>query len=578
MRPGRAAVLLATLVGAAFAACPGAHAQSRDSLPVRPAAPRFFDPGLVRGVQGIRNDLLRAQVFEVTIEAALSQRPFDPLPAEAAALLRLAQTERNAGSYARARETLRALDEERPHHPQILTERARLENAAGDYAAVERLGRAERLAARDSVLLARELVLALTHLARPREAAAVACEAWLADPAQEWVADSLERLVAADGRGVREVLRAAQRRAPQREDLALAAVRLEWRGGDPKEALRLLAASDGPGVRPPLRERFADDLLASGSGRDSGGATEALLQIAGDGRVDPGFRLPAARRAWELGQARGIATETAPRLAHALADLPAERWDPGLLIEIARALRRAGLTADSRALLTAGQRGISKRDLEMEEALADLRDGPPERALPRLLAAASASTEGSFRFAEALYFAGLPDSALAWYKRVADNSASEFAGAALERTFLIEDAGSGCPGCSRAVLPSFGRAAYEQWRGEPKRAAALTESLYLALPRGPMWARAALDLAAARAGAGDARAALEPLLALADSLPGDRLAPLARQRAGDLYLDRLKDPARAIEQYEECLARYPRSWNAAEVRRRLGTLRREGRL
>src|SRR5439155_79460 len=94
---------------------------------------------------------------------------------------------------------------------------------------------------------------------------------------------------------------------------------------------------------------------------------------------------------------------------------------------------------------------------------------------------------------------------------------SEFAGAALERTFLIEDAGSGCPGCSRAVLPSFGRAAYEQWRGEPKRAAALTESLYLALPRGPMWARAALDLAAARAGAGAARAGAKLLVPMDDA-------------------------------------------------------------
>ena len=40
----------------------------------------------------------------------------------------------------------------------------------------------------------------------------------------------------------------------------------------------------------------------------------------------------------------------------------------------------------------------------------------------------------------------------------------------------------------------------------------------------------------------------------------------------------LDELGKAIEQYEECLARYPRSWNAAEVRRRLGTLRREGRL
>jgi len=146
------------------------------------------------------------------------------------------------------------------------------------------------------------------------------------------------------------------------------------------------------------------------------------------------------------------------------------------------------------------------------------------------------------------------------------------AGPALERIYLIEDAQP------HAALPAFGRIAWEEWRGEQRRAAALTDSLYHALPRGPLWAQAGLKLAEQRAAAGDDHAALEPLLAVADSLPGDRLAPLARQRAGDLYLLRLKDAPRALAQYEECLARYPRAWNAAEVRRKLEQLRRERRL
>jgi predicted negative regulator of RcsB-dependent stress response len=60
-------------------------------------------------------------------------------------------------------------------------------------------------------------------------------------------------------------------------------------------------------------------------------------------------------------------------------------------------------------------------------------------------------------------------------------------------------------------------------------------------------------------------------------LTEDRLAPLARQRAGDAYLS-LGDETRALAQYEECLARYPRAWNSAEVRRRVEKLRRERRL
>jgi len=119
--------------------------------------------------------------------------------------------------------------------------------------------------------------------------------------------------------------------------------------------------------------------------------------------------------------------------------------------------------------------------------------------------------------------------------------------------------------------------AYESWRGQTKRAAALAESLYLALPRGPLWAYAGLAFATQRENDGDGPGALVVLLAVADSLPGDRLAPVARQRAGDVYRLRLKDDARALAQYEECLARYPKAWNAPEVRRAVETLRRERR-
>ncbi len=241
-------------------------------------------------------------------------------------------------------------------------------------------------------------------------------------------------------------------------------------------------------------------------------------------------------------------------------------------MDVARSLRRSGLTGEARALLAAGERSLSKRELEMEQALADLRDGPPERALPRLLATAWSSTEGGYRYAEALFFAGQTDSALAWYQRVAADPASEFTGPSFERIYLIEDADP------RAALPAFGRVAWEEWRGEHKRAAVLTDSLVVTLPHGALWAQAAIMLAAQRDAAGDARSALEPLLALADSLPGDRLAPLARQRAGDIYLRRLKDLPHALAQYEECLARYPRAWNAAEVRRKLEQLRRDRRL
>jgi hypothetical protein len=59
---------------------------------------------------------------------------------------------------------------------------------------------------------------------------------------------------------------------------------------------------------------------------------------------------------------------------------------------------------------------------------------------------------------------------------------------------------------------------------------------------------------------------------VAEALPGDRLAPVARKRVGDLDLAR-GDKESALAQYEEMLARYPRSWLAAEVRRQVTDLR-----
>jgi len=188
------------------------------------------------------------------------------------------------------------------------------------------------------------------------------------------------------------------------------------------------------------------------------------------------------------------------------------------------------------------------------------------------LAGIAASSEtGAFFYAEALFFAGQSDSALAWYGRASKSPSGAFTGAALERIYTIED------GRPKEALPTFGRLAYEQWRNDSRKALTLADSLYRTLPRASLWAQAAIALATLREKTGDGKGALEPLLALAEGLPNDRLAPLARQRAGDLYRSAYHDDAKALAQYEECLARYPKAWNAPEVRRRMEALKR-GRL
>lgn len=506
-------------------------------------------------------------------EQAQSQRPVPPLAQKQLEQLRRAQSFRQGNLLDRAREILLALNAEVPHHPLVVTEIARVHLARREFAAIERLGRAERMAQRDSLLMTRELTAALEQLHKTREAAQVVLEAWTVAPAEsEWATSALLRLAAREPRPVREMMQRFAERAPERFDVLLGVAVLQWQMGDEKGAMRLLSDADLATTGASLRQAFAEQLLERGATRDTSGAIEALLDIAGDPALKTTVRLPAAQRAWDLHRTRGTEAEGAPQMVRALKELAPSRWPAEILGGVVRGLRQAGLTGEARALLRSrGSEAELPPELALEHALADLRDGPPERSLESLQRTSTESPEGAFLFAEALFFAGRGDSALGRYKDIVQDPHDPYSGASLERIYLIEDAQP------RDALPVLGRIAYETWRGDFKRAGALSESLYYALPHGPLWAHAALELAARREAAGDAKGALEPLLAVADSLPNDRLAPRARQRAGDVYRTRLKDEAKAAQQYEECLARHPRAWNAPEIRRKLEALRREMR-
>lgn len=512
-------------------------------------------------------------LMESTPRPGSSQHPAKPLDGAQVQRLLQAQGMRESGRFDAAREALLGLLHESPHQPIVLGELARVHMARQQWSVLERLSRAERAATRDSLLLGQELVLALERQSRWREAAQVILEAWAAAPGEwDWCEPAIARIADVEPRAAREALRRAAAARPQRLDIVRAAARLEWRHGDGPGALKLLAAADDAGPNTPVRWTFAEELLNVGSTRDTLGAIEALIDLAADRARDPAYRLPAARRAWQLYTRRGEGREGMLRVARALTDLPPNGWSADLLVGIVRGLREAGHTLEVRALLDRlGDRRSAYPELALEGALNELREGPPASALAALERAAHGSPEGVFHYAEALFFAGMADSAAALYRLVSHDPKGAFTGPALERLFLIEDAEP------RTALPGLGRMAYESWRGEPKRAAALAESMYRELPRGPLWAHAALALAAHRDQAGDGAGALQPLLAVADSLPDDRLASVARQRAGDVYRLRLKDDAKALAQYEECLARYPKAWNAPEVRRVLETLRRERR-
>ena len=564
LRPPLPAVAAVLALGLAMGA--RASAQEPDSTAIQ---------GILR-IMDSRGRMLRATRLGLPGGSMVGAEPplakqMDPLPSEARATLEQVQALREAGQPAEAARMLAPLEQSQPHHPLVLRERAALMLAREDFAAAERLARAERTAHHDSLLLAPALVTALERQGKGRDAAAVAIEAWASTPlAGPWARASVERLLAADPRGIREALKRSSMRLPQRNDLALGAAALLWRSGDVPAAVEWLASRDQPAATTmPLRITFAEERLR-GPAADSLAACRALVSLAGDRRYTPEQRLGVARRALEVAGTR--APQQASALSAAITDIPGEQWGSDLALGIARALRASGDASSARRLLAgAGSGGAAEPAVALERALDVLREGPPERAVSALAALAAQSPEAAFPLAEALFFSGMADSALAVYQRIADDPRGASAGAALERVYLIEDADP------KSALPAFGRLAWEEWRGEPKRAQAIAESLWTALPRGSLWAEDAVRLSALRERAGDFKGALVPVLALADSLPDDRLAPVARQRAGDIYLDRLKDERAALAAYEDCLARYPRAWNAAEVRRRVETLRRDRR-
>ncbi len=555
---GAALLVLAVAAAAPVQSPPPAPAPSRAPRPTPQTFPPDFPPGGVL-------------LHSVTVPYPASrQRAAEMLPVSLAQRLQRAIDLRASGLPERARDTLLVLLRERAHHPLLVSELGRAHLASEAWAAVERLAVAERLAQRDSTLLGQELAIAYERLARPREALRVAVEAWAASPVDGgWATGVFFKLAPLDARAARARLEGAATSRPWRSDLALGLARLHALSGRPADAVRVLTDAEKRSGRTGLRALFGEESLRTGRAADTSAALATLTDLAGDAARRPDERLASARRAWSAAQASGREAEWAPRLAQALRDVPGEQWGTDLVLALVRALQGSGQVPVARALLAANP-GLEGRipELALERALGVVREGDPARALPVLDSLTRAWPAARFMLAETQFFAGELDSAHANYDLVAAKPEDPDAGVALDRMYLLEE-------YPRSPLrPLLGRLAFERWRGARATALRLADSLWRTqAPRGEYAARAGLELAALRMESGDARGALVPLLVIADSLAEDRLAPLARQRAGDAYAE-LGDDKNALAQYEECLSRYPRAWNSAEVRRRVERLRK----
>jgi TolA-binding protein len=228
--------------------------------------------------------------------------------------------------------------------------------------------------------------------------------------------------------------------------------------------------------------------------------------------------------------------------------------------------------------------------VEYEQGLASLRSGELQEAKAHLAQSkelaveAEVHSEASYALAEASFYGGEFEAARELYDTFArDYSRHQHANNALERVYLLE-AGSPLGGGVQDLpgLEALAAGLYAEKRGLWTEAAGYAQDADGDARRGEdesqaeaVRAHALLLLSRAEEERGYPEEALTAALLVADSLPESRLAPTARQRAGDLLLAEGKIDE-ALAQYEELLATYPKSWLAPEVRRQVTRLRAGG--
>ena len=356
-----------------------------------------------------------------------------------------------------------------------------------------------------------------------------------------------------------------------------------------------LALSDGydPEVRRAATARLFDERVAAGQetgwfdGAPPGGVVR--LQIGENGRVEtmtsdapqapvkaakPPLdeatrsrnRLAALERVWLKLEPSSETVRTGLELSERWRALGDEASARRVADQAAKLASKAPGAADDpeltgRLAVRAGEAALARGDLAGAEA--SFREARASGASEKV------REEAQYLACEVAFYEGRFDSAAAGYDAFARAyPTSRFTNDALERMYLIE-AGEGSP---VAGLPELAKAFRLARAGASDEALAASEAAELKAKGGPAWSHAGLLTASLLVARGRVADAAAKALAVAEGVPDDRLAPVARRRAGDAYRASGSD-ALALAQYEELLVRYPRSWLAPETRRLVQELR-----
>lgn len=213
--------------------------------------------------------------------------------------------------------------------------------------------------------------------------------------------------------------------------------------------------------------------------------------------------------------------------------------------------------------------------LALERGDAALASGDLDAAVQRYIEAGTSGAgdlvreEAAYRVCDVLFYEVKFDSAGAMYDAFARAfPGSRHANDALERAYLIES-GEGGP---VAGLPELANALRLEHAAKWDEALEAGREAARRAGESQVWSHAGLLVASVLASQGRTAEAAQEALAVAEGRPDDRLAPMARRKAGDLFHAQGQD-TQALAQYEELLVRYPRSWLAPETRRLVQNLR-----
>jgi tetratricopeptide (TPR) repeat protein len=218
---------------------------------------------------------------------------------------------------------------------------------------------------------------------------------------------------------------------------------------------------------------------------------------------------------------------------------------PGLVKSaIAKCLIRTGRLSDARA------------------AYAELA-GIPSDIIP----------EAHYMAAEVSFFMGETDSALSLYSTLAaDHPDWELANDAIDRMFLLqEQAGQ----TDNRPLALYATGELLATIDKPDSALGYINLLVESFPESPLVDDALLRSVDLYLNLGEVDLALSACSTVAESFAEERLAPLAREKLGDIWWEQRGDGAKALEEYLKGLDEFPDSLVAARVRDKVARLRRE---